>query len=198
MTSNFSDFIGVFDGYVSKDLCQKIIEAFEKAKSAGRAISRQQENPQRSALSQDDEACSLINEDPQLANEFGRIFWDQIYPAYAQEYPIVSDLDHHVIKSLKLQKTTPTGGYHMWHCEQGAYAVAERMMAFSLYLNDVEFGGETEFLYQKRRLEAKQGRVALWPAGYTHTHRGNPPYSGDKYILTGWVVFEDPDALQNL
>jgi hypothetical protein len=58
-----------------------------------------------------------------------------------------------------------------------------------IYLNDVEEGGETEFLYQKRRVQAKQGRLVMWPAAYTHTHRGNPPLSGDKYALTGWLEF---------
>jgi len=29
----------------------------------------------------------------------------------------------------------------------------------------------------------------LWAAGYTHTHRGNPPLKDTKYIITGWVEF---------
>ena len=56
-----------------------------------------------------------------------------------------------------------------------------------MYLNDVDDGGETEFLYQKKRIRPKQGRVLIFPAGFTHTHRGNPPLSGDKYILTSWL-----------
>ena len=56
-----------------------------------------------------------------------------------------------------------------------------------LYLNSVTEGGETEFLYQKRRIKPQQGRLVIFPAGFTHTHRGNPPLSGDKYILTSWV-----------
>jgi hypothetical protein len=55
------------------------------------------------------------------------------------------------------------------------------------YLNDVEEGGETEFLYQKKRVKPVKNRVVVWPAGFTHTHRGNPPLSNAKYIITGWV-----------
>jgi hypothetical protein len=29
----------------------------------------------------------------------------------------------------------------------------------------------------------------VFPSGYTHTHRGNPPLSGEKIILTGWLEF---------
>jgi hypothetical protein len=63
-------------------------------------------------------------------------------------------------------------------------------MAFMLYLNTIESGGETEFLHQRLKFKPNQGDFLLWPAGYTHTHRGDPPFSGDKYILTGWVEFE--------
>ena len=56
-----------------------------------------------------------------------------------------------------------------------------------IYLNDVEEGGETEFLYQKIRIKPKSNMGLIWPGGFTHTHRGNPPLSGTKYILTGWI-----------
>ena len=65
-----------------------------------------------------------------------------------------------------------------------------------IYLNDVEEGGETEFLYQSIRVAPKAGTLLIWPAGFTHTHRGNPPLSGDKYIATGWVQYYTSDQSQ--
>jgi len=57
------------------------------------------------------------------------------------------------------------------------------------YLNDMPDGdGQTEFLYQKRRLTPTAGTVVMWPAGYTHVHKGNTVFSQDKYILTGWYI----------
>jgi len=56
-----------------------------------------------------------------------------------------------------------------------------------LYLNDDFEGGETEFIYQKDRIKPRKNRLVIWPATYTHVHRGNPPINGDKYIITGWV-----------
>jgi len=35
----------------------------------------------------------------------------------------------------------------------------------------------------------KKGDCIIFPTAYTHTHRGNPPIGGDKYIITGWVEF---------
>jgi hypothetical protein len=49
--------------------------------------------------------------------------------------------------TLKIQKTLPTEGYHVWHIEHGrGYENEARAFVFSIYLNDVEEGGETEFL----------------------------------------------------
>ena len=56
-----------------------------------------------------------------------------------------------------------------------------------IYLNDITGGGETEFLYQKRRIVPTVGTVVMWPAAYTHVHRGNTVLTEqDKYIVTGW------------
>ena len=100
---------------------------------------------------------------------------------------MLADYDKHTIYTYKIQKTVPSGGYHVWHSEHGSMAFAGRTGVYLLYLNDVDEGGETEFLYYPKRVKAKTGRFILWPAGFTHTHRGNPPISNTKYIVTGWI-----------
>jgi hypothetical protein len=62
-----------------------------------------------------------------------------------------------------------------------------RVAVYTVYLNDIEEGGETEFLYQLKRLKPKKGTICIFPAGYTHVHRGNTPFLGEKYIVTGWL-----------
>jgi len=91
------------------------------------------------------------------------------------------------VDAPNVQRTTPTEGYHNWHCEDAASGVGKRLLAYMLYLNDGFEGGETEWLYQSRRECPVAGRMVIWPAGWTHMHRGNPPLSGEKYIATGWV-----------
>jgi len=198
MQVHFSDFIGVFDDVLPKDLCERTIASFKDAQELGAVVNRQQESPSTPALVKDDEAFSLNLVFPEIATEIDRVLWLVAYPEYAKKYPILKSIGGHYTFEIKVQKTVPGGGYHVWHCEQGAYVVSDRIMAFTFYLNDVEEGGETEFLYQHRRVNAKQGRLALWPASYTHTHRGNPPLTGEKYIATGWITYRPPDALQDL
>ena len=90
---------------------------------------------------------------------------------------------------LKLQKYKPTQGYHAWHCDAGGIGNSRRMMVNTLYLNTVEKGGETEFLYQSMRVSPEQGTLVLFPTYWTHPHRGNPPLEGNKYIMNGWLEF---------
>ena len=84
--------------------------------------------------------------------------------------------------------TLPMGGYHVWHYENGDRAETyNRELVWMIYLNDMPEGeGETEFLYQKKRIRPTQGTVVIWPAGMTHPHRGLTVYTEPKYILTGW------------
>ena len=58
-----------------------------------------------------------------------------------------------------------------------------------IFPKDIQDGeGETEFLWQGLRVKPKAGTVCIFPASFTHTHRGNPVYSCDKYIATGWYT----------
>ena len=92
---------------------------------------------------------------------------------------------------MKLQKTLPTEGYHVWHIEHSPrFDDLARAFVFSIYLNDVEEGGETEFLHFSKRVQPKKGRIVIWPAAFPYLHRGNPPLSGEKYILTSWMMLK--------
>lgn len=91
------------------------------------------------------------------------------------------------------------GGYPYWHCElspQDPHAEAlHRHLLWTIYLNDDFDEGETEFLYQRRRIVPKTGSLLIAPAAFTHTHRGNRPQGGDKFIATSWVLFQRTERL---
>lgn len=91
------------------------------------------------------------------------------------------------------------GGYPYWHCEHyPKNADAEslhRVLLWSVYLNSDFSAGETEFFYQQRLIVPETGTVLIAPAGFSHTHRGNRPLGGAKYIATSWVLFQRAESL---
>lgn len=91
------------------------------------------------------------------------------------------------------------GGYHHWHSEvyprDQTCETLHRVLFFMFYLNTVEEGGETTFFYQPRTVQPQRGRMMVAPAGFTHTHKGNVPRSGDKYVVTSWIMFRRAESM---
>ena len=101
---------------------------------------------------------------------------------------------------INLQRyTADSGGYPYWHCElypnDPASETLHRALLWTMYLNDTFEAGETEFHYQQRRVRPRTGTLLIAPSGFTHTHRGNRPRGGDKYIATSWILFQRAEAL---
>jgi uncharacterized protein YjiS (DUF1127 family) len=181
--------IGIFPNAMPKSTCKKYIKYFEEIntfkhpryKKAAHAINDTSVNIYSSIF---DYGISVkyINE---AAN---KIIWDN-YAEYSKKYSVLNDMNKHAIIDIKIQRTDIGQGYHVWHCENEGLSSKSRLLAFMIYLNDVDEGGETEFLYQHKRIKAEEGKLLIWPAQFTHTHRGNMPISNTKYVLTGWIEY---------
>ena len=186
MKATFDQHIGIFENAVPKEWCENIINLFE---SNSNQIKSRQEAENIAPTFKKDEMLGLQNVNKSLCEEFNYHFFNDVFPLYMKEYQLADIYDLPLILSdFKLQKTLPTGGYHVWHIENLPNTPSKnRVMVYTLYLNDVEEGGETEFLIQSKRIKPKQGTICIFPASYTHIHRGNPPLSGTKYIMTGWI-----------
>jgi hypothetical protein len=50
-------------------------------------------------------------------------------------------------------------------------------------------GGETVFPQLDVRIAARQGRLLAFPPYWMFQHAGLPPLSGDKYILSTYLLF---------
>ena len=91
---------------------------------------------------------------------------------------------------FKVKKIPAGGGFHNWHYEDCGAEESKRVLVIQIYLNDDFEGGETEYLYFNKRIKPKAGSVAIYPAAFTHTHRGNPPINGTKYIIGSWALLQ--------
>jgi hypothetical protein len=97
-------------------------------------------------------------------------------------------------ESPNIQHYPPNGGFFEEHFESAGPSVAKRVLTFQTYLNDIEEGGGTHFVYQDYTARPARGRTVLWPAGYTHVHRGQVAPREDKYIITGWWSYDEPGS----
>lgn len=196
------DFIGTYENCVPDEICDKLITHFEKTVSYGLVqLSNGIDHYHREEQIRSDENLNLHRTlileshgddtgcvEPMI--KYLNTAFKHYIDRHSAAFPHSSSKGF-MNRHLKMQKTEPTQGYHVWHSEQGGTGnelIDSRQVVWSLYLNDVEEGGETEFLYQSKRISPKKGCVVLWPAGWTHTHRGNPPLKETKYIVTGWLT----------
>jgi hypothetical protein len=200
---DFKQFIGIYENAFTPKECEDVIKLFENYHKAGYTYSRLAES--ESILNNKDDVAVNISPsieldwDPGFISSFHKRFYDYIYPIYNIQYPILQQLRRHKSKYIKIQKTSPTQGYHTWHCEHDAPENCnDSILSWILYLNDVEEGGETEFLYQSLRFKPKAGTFILFPSSFTHTHRGNPPLTENKYIATGWIEFLNTLEIQGV
>jgi hypothetical protein len=183
-----NQFIGIYENVLSKDECKNIIDLFKSDlnikvdKNGDAQFSK--DKMERYDFSKGYLSNELNNEIVKIIN----IALNDCIKYYAEEFWIVKQLKATSLE-IKLQKTPPRGGFHIWHCEHSNKESESRVLAWTIYLNDIPSGeGETEFLWQGLRVQPKAGTVSIFPASFTHTHRGNPVYSCDKYIATGWYT----------
>ena len=91
------------------------------------------------------------------------------------------------------------GGYPYWHCElyprDRQAETLHRHLLWTIYLNDGFDAGETEFMFQQRKVAPRTGDLLIAPTAFTHTHRGNRPEGGDKFIATSWILFQRAETL---
>ena len=111
---------------------------------------------------------------------------------YAQEYPFLDTLPQtQLFFGFKIQKYNPGECYSALHCESMGSDL-DRVLAWMIYLNDVTDGGETEFPSQDKKFQPRCGDFLIWPAHFTHPHRGIASKTQVKYIVTGWTVYTNP------
>jgi hypothetical protein len=99
-------------------------------------------------------------------------------------------------ENANLQYYPPGGGYHVWHTERYSMKppIVYRHLVFLTYLNDVNDGGETEFMHQKIKIKPETGLTLIWPVDWTYVHRGVASLTEEKYIYTGWFNFYEENV----
>jgi hypothetical protein len=116
----------------------------------------------------------------------------EILDRYKQKYFYSNCVnEYRVYENVNIQYYKSNGGFKIWHFENnGEGSNLYRHLVFMTYLNDLDNGG-TEFLYQGLKVPAKKGLTIIWPATWTHTHKGIISKTQEKMIITGWFSFKN-------
>ena len=193
-TVEFNEFIGHYKGCFKDDNIEQFFDFWEFAERVNPPIikSRQETEGVHPSIKKDlsiglntvryEDSLKWLNSD---FDNFFQYLNHTILEQYNARYP---GFGRPLAIEGKMQKTGKGQGYHVWHSELDVCA-SKRILAWGLFLNDVEEGGELEFLHQGLRYRPRRGDLVVWPANFTHLHRGNPPLSGDKYLVTGWYQY---------
>ena len=180
------DFVEVYDIHTCETdvVCKNIVDFFEKTyvpKSSG--LKAFNKNRQK--------VCSTMTlnfgEDWEI-NESVYAFVSKAIEEYKIKYNYLQTIDKisqwRVCPSYNIQRYDgKEEGFFSLHNEtSGSYPY--RMLAWLVYLNNAACG--TIFPYQRLTVTPKTGRTVIWPAAWTHPHKGITPNVGIKYIATGW------------
>ena len=192
-----TDHIGIFENGVPLELCEALIQSFnmweQNREFIDSAFMDGEKLLEGGILARSDVQMYLETVEIDLAKRLGGIL-KIAFEEYATLYKgIIQNSDPVSSWTTKIQRTKSGGGYHEWHCEDGTFISRDRVVSWMVYLNTipVENGGGTDFLHQKLTLQPEVGTLVLWPAAYTHMHRGGFLTGDiDKYIATGWFIRE--------
>ena len=190
-------YIKIYDDVIDADSCNLLIGKFESAEEDQYEEVRQAERDKAIAFTQ-------IN----LANNAD---WTSVQNGMLE---VFQDYIMHYINDCNIQpKQWPTTyGYEAIrikryldndydrfdsHVDVMNSETSKRFLAFFVYLNDVDEGGETEFVQLTKpgthiplKIKAQQGRLLMFPPQWMYYHAGLKPVSNSKYLIHSYCHYD--------
>lgn len=185
------DYIMVIDNVLSEETCKSLIEKYESFPDKVNSESKWE---------QDYRSFHELN----LSDNLEEFSWfvDHVYTItkelalfYEDKCNIEFFPEKFGLEELRMKKYEPNGYDQFgWHTDVGDYASARRFLVMFYYLNDVETGGETMFNDRidsaiNLTVKPKTGRIVIFPPLWMYPHKGMPPLSGSKYILSTYCHY---------
>ena len=192
------NFIHINKGALSKKDCDDIIEFFEDNSfyhEKGGVIHQDDQTPNE-VIEGMKKSTDLVLQSVELNKDFWMPFnlaMKETHGQYLNRYPFLRGCRQwNIAHTFRIQRYLPNEGFFALHAENtGAFdgVVERRLAAWMVYLNDVTDGGGTDFPTLDYKMEARVGDFSIWPAYWTHPHRGIISPTETKYIMTGWFSY---------
>ena len=165
------NYIEVIDNSISQKNCDIIINKYSKK------IQGYFEEPHNYSY------CEIPYEDKILQKLACKVI-----DIYKKKYPEVNcTQEKWSLKNFRFQIFKPGKHYDTLHREQGTEN--QRLLNVIVYLSSHDCG--TEF-FHKNMVKSVKGRTIVFPAYWTHAHKGQPcPNKKTRYILTAYATFDE-------
>lgn len=185
--ADLKDFIKIYDSALPADFCGALVEQFETRRELHIANGK----TARSGLA--NSAWTEMDVGKVAPHETKQIFLRSIQE-YKQRYEIDSGLARPLpepgsFAPLILKRYQNDGVENFEPHFDSLKEVCNRYLVVLWYLNDVQTGGETEFVDLGVKVSPKAGRLLMFPPYWMYQHTGLPPVSNPKYILSTYLLW---------
>ena len=114
------------------------------------------------------------------------------YKDYLAQWPFLEQIGQNLeMGKFNLGRYQRGQHFQKMHAERSGLGSLHRVLAWMTYLNDVDEGGETYFDHYDLTIKPRKGVTLIWPAEWTHAHKGNVLLGESKYMITGWLTFTE-------
>ncbi len=184
-----TDFISVYDNALTHEECLSVIDYMESSEMLPSFLAGRYQPDKKDSVQVPKQS---FHDNNTVVDILGEALWDKTN-LYVKEHPQLAErvASWSPVPDYNLQKYNPGQGYHLLHCENGGGRFSLRMLVWMIYLNTVTDGGGTYFENYDKTLDAVEGRCVIWPAYWTHCHKGIVSNTQTKYIATGWFEFKE-------
>lgn len=185
-----SHFVRTYDNDLDAALCQRLIDSFG-------ALQRFQSLNGRSVRAGlEESAWTELNVTRLSDAEFLGMFRhrvDRALARYNEDIGLTIPIPNSpLIADLILKRYRPGQQEQFQLHFDAVNHLAHRYLVALWYLNDVPDGGETRFPQLDLKVAAKAGRLLVFPPYWMYQHEGVAPSSNDKYIISTYLLFEQP------
>jgi len=185
--TDLTHYIRSYENAFSAEFCDRVVQYFEE----GRDQQQRNGSSVRSGLSE----SSWLERDLSECTEFN---FRNIVHNCLRHYKAVYEKDCGIrpalpeppsLAPLIVKRYDPGGTDRFQPHFDSIGPVANRYLVFLWYLNDVQQGGETEFVDLGINSSAVKGKLLMFPPYWMYRHAGLPPISNAKYILSTYPLW---------
>lgn len=189
--NNLSHYVRVYDDVFEPSFCESLIHRFESIDPTNSPSLRISEHSweqdyrcfQEVNIKQEDSFADVID-----------LYYARIKKVYAHYKQMVGKdffPQEFALEEARMKRYL-NDDYEQfgWHVDVGDKQSSSRYLVMFTYLNDVEEGGETEFLSNDEfTVKPVCGRMVVFPPSLLFPHRGKKPISNNKYILSTYLHY---------